>query len=177
VDVDAFGDVLGRARGTLARLVVGVRVHVHEAQRRRHGDHPRMAGMTDLQQRYRGPSRAHRAVALVAIVAMVVSGVGVLGWSVFAHSTPEVTSRLTAFEIVDEHQVTADIEVARESQFTEASCRLRAVAEDHTVVGEVEVPVVDGADRRALRVPIRTERRATGVELVGCTTPDQPRPR
>jgi hypothetical protein len=136
-----------------------------------------MEDMTDLEQRYRGPSRASRVVALVAVVAMVVSGVGFVGWSVFFHSTPEVSSRLTSFRIVDEHEVNADIEVARTSQFTEASCRLRAIADDHTVVGEVSVPVVDGPEQRALRVPIRTERRATSVELVGCTTPDQPRPR
>ena len=133
--------------------------------------------MTDIEQRYRGPSRASRVVALVAVVAMVVSGIGFVGWSVFFHSTPEVSSRLTTFRVVNEHEVTADIEVGRASQFTEASCRLRAIAEDHTVVGEVNVPVVDGPERRALRVPIRTERRATSVELVGCTTPDQPRPR
>ena len=133
--------------------------------------------MTDLEQRYRGPSRASRVVALVAVVAMVVSGIGFVGWSVFFHSTPEVTSRLTAFRIVDEHEVTADIAVARDSQFTEASCRLRAIADDHTVVGEVSVPVVDGPQERQLRVPIRTERRATSVELLGCTTPDSPRPR
>jgi hypothetical protein len=133
--------------------------------------------MTDLEQRYRGPSRAARVVALVAVVAMAVSGVGIVGWSVFFHSTPEVTSRLTAFRIVDDHEVTADIAVARDSQFTEATCLLRAVADDHTVVGEVSVPVVDGLEQRSLRVPIRTERRATGVELVGCTTPGQTRPR
>ncbi len=133
--------------------------------------------MTDLEQRYRGPSRASRVVALVAVVALVVSGIGFVGWSVFFHSTPEVSSRLTSFRIVDEHEVSADIEVGRTSQFTEAACRVRAVAEDHTVVGEVSVPVVDGPEERVLRVPIRTERRATRVELVGCTTPDQPRPR
>ena len=133
--------------------------------------------MTDLEQRYRGPSRAHRVVALVVVAAMVVSGIGFLGWSVFFHSTPEVTSRLTAFHVIDDHEVAGDITVSRASQFVEASCRLRAIAEDHTVVGEVTVPVVDGPETQTHRVPIRTERRATSVELVGCTTPEQARPR
>jgi Domain of unknown function (DUF4307) len=136
-----------------------------------------MEAMTDLEQRYRGPSRGARVVALVAVVAMVASGVGFVGWSVFFHSSPQVSSRLITYRIADEHEATADIAVVRESQFTEAACRLRAVADDHTVVGEVSVPVVDGPEERTLRVPIRTERRATGVELVGCTTADQPRPR
>jgi hypothetical protein len=133
--------------------------------------------MSDLEQRYRGPSRVHRVVALLVVVAMVVSGVGFLGWSVFFHSTPEVTSRLTAYDVVNDHEVTADIAVSRESQFTEATCGLRAIAADHTVVGEIGLPVVDGPEQQSLRVPIRTERRAASVELLGCTTPDQARPR
>ena len=48
-----------------------------------------------------------------------------------------------------------------------ASCLLRAIAEDHTTVGEVAFEPVDGRNE----VSVRTERRATSVELVGCTAP------
>jgi hypothetical protein len=71
----------------------------------------------------------------------------------------------------------ASITVERENQFTEASCRLRAIAADHTVVGEVVVPVTDGPEEQTFEVEIRTERRATTVERIGCTAPGQPRPR
>src|SRR3712207_6589144 len=94
----------------------------------------------DLQQRYRGPSRLQRVLALVVIVALVASGVGLLAWSVAFESTPQVTSQLTAFSVDDEHEALANITVVRETQFTEATCRLRAIAEDHTVVGEVRLP-------------------------------------
>jgi hypothetical protein len=136
-----------------------------------------MGTVTHLEQRYRGPSRIHRAVALVLVAALVVSGVGFLGWSVFFHSSPQVLSRLTAFGVPDEHEAVANIVVSRESQFTEATCLLQAIADDHTVVGELSVPVVDGPTEQPMQVSIRTERRATSVQLLGCTTPGQPRPR
>ncbi len=133
--------------------------------------------MTDLQERYGSPRRTTRAVALVLIVALVLSGVGFLAWAVLFQSTPSVTSQMTTWDVIDDHRAVANITVGRESQFTEASCRLRAIAEDHTVVGEVSVPVTDGPAKQSLQVEIRTERLATSVENIGCTAPDQPRPR
>jgi len=54
-----------------------------------------------------------------------------------------------------------------------ASCLLRAYAEDHSVVGELPVPVESGAPTRSVVATVRTERRATAVELVGCSAPGQ----
>ena len=133
--------------------------------------------MTDLQERYRSPRSTTRVVALVLVVALVASGVSFLAWAVLFHGTPKVTSQLSTWEIVDDHTVVAHLSVDRESQYVEASCRLRAVAADHSVVGEVTVPVTDGPEKQSLEVEIRTERRATTVERIGCTAPDQPRPR
>jgi len=136
-----------------------------------------MGWVTDLEERYGSPRRTTQVVALVVIVALVASGVSFLAWAVLFQSTPSVTSQLTTWQVQDDHLVVANITVGRESQFTEASCRLRAIAEDHTVVGETVVPITDGPEKQSLQVDIRTERRATSVENVGCTSPDQPRPR
>ncbi|CAA9386408.1 MAG: hypothetical protein AVDCRST_MAG47-2461 [uncultured Nocardioidaceae bacterium] len=133
--------------------------------------------MTDLQERYRTPRATTRVVALVLIVALVGSGVSFLAWAVLFHGDPKVTSEVATWDIRDDHLVVAFLAVSRESQFTEASCRLRAIAADHTVVGEVTVPVTDGPEQQSLEVEIRTERTATTVENLGCTAPDQPRPR
>ena len=133
--------------------------------------------MTDLEQRYSGPSRVHRVVALVLVAALTLSGVGLVGWTVFFHSNPEVRSSLTAFGFTDDHQAVANLTVVRKDQFVEATCRLRAIAQDHTVVGEVTVPVTDGPAKQSIQVTIRTERRPTSVESMGCTTPNQSRPR
>ena len=51
---------------------------------------------------------------------------------------------------------------------------LRAYAEDHTVVGELSfTPERSGRTDQT----VRTERRATSVELMGCTAEGQNRPR
>jgi len=136
-----------------------------------------MGRVTDLQERYGSPRRTTRVIALVVIVALVASGVGFLGWAVFSESTPSVTSQLSAWHVESDHLVVANLTVGRESEFTKASCVLQALAEDHSVVGQVTVPVTDGPTTQSLRVEIRTERRATSVEPIGCTAPDQPRPR
>ena len=67
----------------------------------------------------------------------------------------------------------AAMEAARLAAGKGESPRVKAFAEDHTVVGEATFTPVAGRNE----VTLRTERRATSVESVGCTTPDQPRPR
>jgi methyl coenzyme M reductase alpha subunit len=130
-----------------------------------------------LEERYAGPSRAQRMVAALVVAALLAAGAGLLGWAVVVHSNPEVQSRLTAFVIPDDHTAQATIAVSRKAEDTVATCRLQAVAEDHAVVGQQTLRVADGPAEQSLRLQLRTERRATTVELLGCTTPDQPRPR
>jgi len=136
-----------------------------------------MGWVTDLQERYGRPRAATRVLALVLIVALVASGVGFLAWAVLFQSSPKVTSQLPTWEVRDDHTIVATLSVDRESQFTEATCRLRAISADHAVVGEVDVPVTDGPASQTMEVEIRTERRATTVERIGCTAPGQPQPR
>ncbi len=127
---------------------------------------------TDLADRYGAPSRWRRPMTVGLAIILAVVGLGWLGWTVWFHSTPEVTSDLVTFDVVDDHETQVRLDV-RLSDGIEASCRLRAFAEDHTTVGEVAFAPVDGTNE----VVIRTERRATTVEKLGCTAPGQPRPR
>jgi len=105
--------------------------------------------------------------------------VGWLAWSTLAHSDPEVSSELVTFTVDDEHSATARLAVRLRDDDVVATCTLRAIAEDHSVVGEVsftvDAAVLDGGSEVVRE--IRTERRATSVARVGCTTPDQRRPR
>ena len=55
------------------------------------------------------------------------------------------------------------------SDARDASCLVRAYAEDHTVVGDVSFEPKDGTND----VTIRTERLATSVERIGCTAEGQ----
>ena len=135
-----------------------------------------MTSQDALAQRYGAPSPRRRRALIGACVVLVVVFLGWLAWSAFVHSTPEVDSELVTFDIVDDHTATALISVDRRDDDVEASCLVRAFAEDHSVVGELSW-TPDGDPQEEDDVTIRTERRATSVELVGCTTEDQSRPR
>jgi len=127
---------------------------------------------TDLSERYGAPSTAGRRTALVAVGVVVLAFAGWLAWTTLFHATPAVSSEIGGWEVVDDGSVEVTVSVALEDGVV-ASCGLRAYAEDHSTVGEVAFEPVDGRNQ----VTLRTERRATSVTLLGCTAPDQPRPR
>ena len=127
---------------------------------------------TDLADRYGTASRWRRPATIALAVAVAVIGLGWLSWTVWFHSTPAVTSDLVSFDVTSDHETAARLDVAL-GDGVDATCRLRAFAEDHTPVGELVFTPVDGANE----VVIRTERRATTVEKLGCTADGQPRPR
>jgi len=128
---------------------------------------------TDLAARYGAPAPWRRQVLIGASVLLAAAFLGWLGWTIWDQSTPQVRSDLVGYDVVDEHESTATIEVRLADAGVVASCTLRAFAEDHTVVGElVFVPKGGKSDQS-----VRTERRATSVELLGCTAPGQNRPR
>jgi hypothetical protein len=129
-----------------------------------------------LQDRYGTPAPWRRWTLLVACAALALVFLGWLGWTTWEHATPDVQSSMVGYEVVDEHTATARIDVRLADADVRASCLLRAFAEDHTVVGERSLTPVYGAPQ-PLSVAVRTERRATSVELVGCTAPGEPRPR
>jgi hypothetical protein len=95
-----------------------------------------------------------------------------VAWAAWAHGTPAAESSMVSIEGESDSSAVAHIDVQLEDDVT-ASCRVRAVAVDHTTVGEIAFTPVQGRND----VKVRTERRATSIELIGCTTPDQERPR
>ena len=133
-----------------------------------------MSAPTDLTDRYGAPSAGRRWALLAVVVVVVGAFLGWLGWTIWSQSTPEVTSTLVGFHVVDEHAVVATVQVELADDGVEASCTLRAYAADHTVVGElVFTPESSGRTEQT----VRTEREATSVERIGCTAPGQNRPR
>ena len=146
--------------------------------------------MTDLADRYASKRRG-RLVVVVAATVVAVAFLGWLAWSTWSYSTPEIRSELVSYEVTGEHEAVALVDVHLKDRNIVGTCTLQAFATDHTVVGErvFEVPgpeegadegtegATDDQDGGTMAVTVRTERRATSVELVGCTTPDQSRPR
>ena len=133
--------------------------------------------MSDLAYRYGMPGRTNLLVASVLIGALLVGAAGFLSWTVLVHSNPQVQSQVSSYDVVSDHEAQAVLQVVRDNRTTEAVCRLQALAADHAVVGELAQPVTDGPEDQVLQLSIRTERRATTVASLGCTTPDQRRPR
>jgi hypothetical protein len=128
--------------------------------------------MTTLADRYGAPSPLRRRLAVAGAVAVAIGFLGWLAWATWFHATPDVRSELVTWRVVGDHEATATVSVVV-AEGEAASCVVRAVAADHTTVGEVAFEPESGSNQ----VSIRTERRATSVSLLGCTTEDQPRPR
>jgi hypothetical protein len=129
-----------------------------------------------MAQRYGVRAPWRRRALVSASVALAVVFLAWLAWSVYEHATPQVTSELETFSVDDDHTVTAVLVVSLDSSDVKASCTLRAYAEDHTTVGELTFTPDPSKGRRQVQT-IRTERRATSVESIGCTAPGQDRPR
>ncbi len=127
---------------------------------------------TDLADRYGAPPRWRRPVVVAVAVLLAAAGLTWLAWTAWFHGTPAVTSEVVTYDVTSDHEVRARVNV-RLADDVDASCRVRAYAEDHTTVGELAFTPVDGTNE----LVIRTERRATTVEKIGCTAPGQPRPR
>lgn len=126
----------------------------------------------DLAQRYGAPSRTRRGILIGASVLIaLVFGVWI-GWVALFYGNPDARSELVGFDVVDDHTATARIDVSVKDD-VEATCTVRATSEDHTIVGEQAFTPIDGRND----ITIRTERKATAVDKVGCTTADQSRPR
>jgi hypothetical protein len=127
---------------------------------------------TDLADRYGAPKPWRRPALLGVSVAIAGAFLGWLGWTIWAQSTPKVESEIVGWEPIDQHHVSAVVQI-RLGDGVEATCLLRAYAEDHMVVGELVFVPTDGRSEQ----DVRTERRATSVELLGCTASGQDRPR
>jgi hypothetical protein len=127
----------------------------------------------DLAERYGRPPAGRRPLVVVGIVLLLVVALAWVVWASVGRSRPEVTSQLVGYQIDGQHAATARFTVVRRDTDVAASCVLQAYADDHSVVGELTVPVSSGPTSATLSSRVRTERRATTVDLAGCTAPGQ----
>lgn len=135
-----------------------------------------MSSQVVPSDRYGAPAPWRRRALIATSVVVLLAFGGWLAWATVSNATPDVESQLIGFDTVDEHTSTAVVRVEFGSDDVVATCKLRAYAEDHTVVGELSFTATPDQGTRYGET-VRTERLATAVELVGCTTPDQARPR
>lgn len=129
-----------------------------------------------LAERYGAASRGGRTVVLVGAAVVVAAFLGWLAWAMLFHADPAVSSQEIGHEIVDDHTASIQVRISYGDGPVDATCSLRAIAHDKSVVGETSFePDPDAGPVH--EVEVRTERRATTVEWLGCTAPGQPRPR
>ncbi len=129
-----------------------------------------------LARRYGAPRPVRRTLLIGCVAVVAVAFLGWLAWVTVVHSDPAVDSQIISRDIVDDHHSIAVIRVDLRDDDVVATCTVRALAEDKSIVGQVTF-TPDAADGPDHEVEIATERRPTAVESLGCTTPDQPRPR
>lgn len=121
------------------------------------------------EDRYGAPPRARRWVLGALVVAVSLGFLAWVAWAAWFHATPEVTSELVGYTVLDEHATSAVLDVEL-GDAVGPRCVVTALSADHTPVGELSFVPVDGRNE----VTIRTERQATSVEKVGCTAAGQP---
>jgi hypothetical protein len=131
---------------------------------------------TDLATRYGAPAPWRTRALLGVTVVVVLAFAGWLGWATLDQANPDVASGDLTFSIVDDGTALARFTVDLSDDDVEATCTLKAYAEDHSLVGSASFRPVTGPGD-VVEHSVRTERRATSVELVGCTAPGQNRPR
>jgi uncharacterized protein DUF4307 len=129
-----------------------------------------------LAERYGVGAPWRRRTLVTSCVVLVLVFGGWVVWTVLEHATPSVTSELETFDVVDDHTTTAVLVVSLDSADVRATCTLRALAVDHSTVGELTFTPDPAAGQRQAQT-IRTDRRATSVTSLGCTAPGQDQPR
>jgi hypothetical protein len=128
----------------------------------------------ELAERYGAGGRSRRPLVVALAVVLAVALGSWLTWVMLFQSRPEVTSQLVGYEVQGEHRATATYSVVRRGADVRASCLLRALSDDHTVVGELTVPVTSGPTSVQITSTVRTVREAGSVQLLGCSTPERP---
>jgi hypothetical protein len=131
---------------------------------------------TDLDARYGRAGRSRRPLIIGVVAVVAAAGLAWLAWAAIVGSNPPVTSRLLGFEVPSATSAKATIQVDR-TKSVEASCRLQAKAADFSIVGELTLTVTaDSPRHQTLPVTLTTQRSATSVVLIGCTTADSHHP-
>ncbi|HWJ12038.1 MAG TPA: DUF4307 domain-containing protein [Nocardioides sp.] len=127
-----------------------------------------------LARRYGAPSPGRRVATLVLAGVVAAGFLGWLLWAMLFHSNPEISSEEIGHEVLDDHTATIRVQIEIDDDIDEPECALRAISHDKAVVGETTFSP-DPDQGPVYEVEVRTERRATTVEWLGCKAPGQPR--
>ncbi|MGP4003231.1 DUF4307 domain-containing protein [Streptomyces sp. 8N706] len=126
-------------------------------------------GLPDGRYGRSADARADRKLKLVGAV-LGAALLAVIAWSGASYiSGQDVSGELIKFKVVSDSAVEVHLEVRKDAD-TDGVCTLRSQAEDGAEVGRKDIRFEERADRVDRVVTVRTTRRATTAELVGCET-------
>lgn len=138
---------------------------------------PSVDQTTRLADRYGTGSTRGRLAIIVATTIVAGAGLGWLIWAAWFHANPAAQGGVLGFTVTGDHSVSVTVQAKLRRDVDQASCVLTAYALDHANVGEREVRIThDGSWKRTggttveRIVTLKTERRATAVELTNCRT-------
>jgi hypothetical protein len=121
-------------------------------------------------QRY-GTDRPRRRAVIIGLSAILAAAfVTWVVWAAWLSSDPAIDANVAAFDVVDSHEVRVKVTAEIRDGAADGTCLLRATAEDHTVVGELNLTVDQLRKLKGSWIPIRTERQATTAEVVRCSS-------
>jgi len=112
--------------------------------------------------RRRGPALALGGVLAGALLAWAV-------WAAWLQGPSAIRADLTSYDVVGTHEVKVKVAARFRDDHSGGSCLIRATAEDHTVVGELNLTADELREAQGSWISVRTERRATTATLVRCT--------
>jgi Domain of unknown function (DUF4307) len=122
-----------------------------------------------LAERY-GDRRPGRRPVVVALAVLLIGALLAWGvWAAWLNADRALDADLSAYEVVDAHQVRVKVTPHIRDAEVDGSCLVRATASDHTIVGEVNLTADELRAARGTWIPIRTERRATTATVVRCS--------
>ena len=130
---------------------------------------PARSATQSLAHRYGTDRRRGRRLGLVA---GGVLGAALLGWAIWAAASQggdPLTVDVTSYQVVGTHEIRVKLAPHFHDADSGGTCLVRATAEDHTVVGELNLTTAQLRAAEGTWIAIRTERRATTATLVRCT--------
>ncbi|MFI1284955.1 DUF4307 domain-containing protein [Streptomyces sp. NPDC020858] len=111
--------------------------------------------------------RADRKLKIIgaALGALLLSVIGWIGWGYI--SGQSVSAEVIKFQVISDTEVKVHLEVRKEASVT-GVCSLSSQDEGHGEVGRADFTFAQPEGRVDEVVTVKTTRRATTIELVGC---------
>jgi hypothetical protein len=121
-----------------------------------------------MPERY-GTARPRRRPVAIVLGAVLVAAL--TGWAVWASVTSQaaIDATLTSYDVVSSHEVRVKISTHFRDDKVQGTCLVQATAQDHTVVGELNLTADQLRGAQGQWISVRTERRATTATVASCS--------